>query len=140
MVRPAEDDLPPFAGCGDDDGDGVGECLLGPDDSHCTVASGHAQRGCLSDGECGGGPNTCEVTRRRCFPTGSGSFQPGPSFVGTDTLVAHGVTDPPTAGISAPTLASVFCVGPTGSSPLNNAAGLPGPVRLTIGGRMVEHP
>ena len=39
-----------------------------------------------------------------------------------------------------PTLAAVFCVAPTGSTSVNNVAGLPGPGRVTIRGTAVGAP
>jgi hypothetical protein len=53
---------------------------------------------------------------------------------GTGTLVANGMEDPPMNDISNPTLGAVFCVGPTGSTSINNVSGLPGPGRVTIRG------
>jgi hypothetical protein len=119
-------------GCDDADGDGVGSCVLGPTDQRCTVVSGHAQRGCVTDGDCGGGTGACDSFIRSCFPTGGGSFQTSPAFVGTDTLLAVGMDDAPVAGVSHPTLASAFCAGVTSNNVINVVAGLPGPVRLTV--------
>ncbi|MCC6846977.1 MAG: hypothetical protein IT294_00650 [Deltaproteobacteria bacterium] len=42
--------------------------------------------------------------------------------------------------VSAPALASVFCVAPTGSATVNAVAGLPGPGRMTVRGRAAAHP
>ena len=85
-------------------------------------ASGHAQRGCLSDADCGGSPNSCESVPRNCFLTGGGTFQPSGHNDGTDTLTAVGVADPPINDVSHPTLASVFCVWPPGSRPRRREA------------------
>ncbi|MCC6763832.1 MAG: hypothetical protein IT293_04135 [Deltaproteobacteria bacterium] len=119
--------------CADGDADGEGECSVGPTDPNCSVGSGHAQRGCLSDGDCGGGAGSCVVSQRKCFLTGGGTFQPS-AFDGTDTLIAVGQVDTPMNDVSNPTLGAVFCVGPTGASAVNNVAGLPGPARVTIKG------
>jgi hypothetical protein len=48
--------------------------------------------------------------------------------------------DPPINDVSHPTLASVFCVGPTGAGAVNNVAGLPGPGRVTLRGTALGLP
>jgi hypothetical protein len=115
-------------------GDNEGGCTIGPIDQNCTVASGHGQRGCTTDADCGGGVGSCATFNRKCFLTGGGTFQPSGTTDGTDTLIAVGMADPPMNDVSVPTLASIFCVAPTGSSSVNNVAGLPGPGRVTIRG------
>ena len=115
--------------------DGEGECTSGPITQHCSVASGHAQRGCTSDGDCGGGGGSCVSENRQCFLTGGFSGKNG-----TNTLIAEGKEDPPMNDVSHPTLGAVFCVGPTGLSSVNNVAGLPGPGRVTIRGTAVGLP
>jgi hypothetical protein len=112
-----------------DDGDGEGTCDLGPVDNNCTAASGHPQRGCLGDGDCGGAVGSCSSFNRKCFLTGGFAAE-----VGTNTLVAVGQADTPVQDIANPRLGAVFCVGPTGSSSINGVAGLPGPARVTIRG------
>jgi len=124
-----------------DMGNGEGECTAGPLTSACSVASGHAQRGCLVDADCGGGPGSCETSNRLCFLTGGGSFQPPiPGLIGSDTLIAEGMEDTPVRDVSNPVLGSVFCAGPTGAPAVNNVAGLPGPGRVTLTGTAVGHP
>ncbi len=123
-----------------DGGDGEGACTIGPTDQNCTVASGHGQRGCTSDVDCGGGVGSCESIPRRCFLTGGGTFQPSGQNDGTDTLVAVGMADTPVQDVSNPTLAAVFCVGPTSAPAVNNVAGLPGPSRITLQGQAVGQP
>jgi hypothetical protein len=127
--------------CVDFNSDGEGECTAGPLTSACSVASGHAQRGCLTDADCGGSPGSCESTNRLCFLTGGGSFQPPQAgLIGTDTLIAVGMEDPPMNDVSNPTLGAVFCVGPTGAPAVNNVAGLPGPGRVTLAGTATGRP
>ncbi len=123
-------------------GDQEGGCTQGPVDTNCTIASGHGQRGCSSDADCGGSPGSCGTVNRKCFLTGGGTFQPPASGLlkGTDTLIAVGMADVPMHDTANPTLASVFCVAPTGASSVNNVAGLPGPSRITIKGTAVAHP
>ena len=120
--------------CADGDGDGEGECTVGPTDQNCTVASGHGQRGCTTEADCGGGVGSCASVQRGCFLTGGGTFQPSGLNDGTDTLTAVGQADTPVADVAHPTLGAVFCVGPTGLPAVNTVAGLPGPARVTIKG------
>ncbi len=119
-------------------GNGEGQCTQGPITTSCSVASGHAQRGCISDTDCGGGAGSCESNNRLCFLTGD--VPGGGGKDGTGTLIAAGMEDPPMHDVSNPTLGAVFCVGPTGSSAVNNVAGLPGPGRVTIHGTAVGLP
>jgi hypothetical protein len=124
--------------CADEGGD-EGSCSVGPVDNNCSVASGHAQRGCSTDADCGGVAGSCETVNRKCFLTGGGTFQAG-TRAGTDSLIAFGQEDTPVNDVSNPTLGAVFCVGPTGSSSVNNVAGLPGPGRVTIKGTALGLP
>lgn len=126
--------------CTDPDGDGEGACTNGPLDQTCSLASGHAQRGCTADDDCGGAAETCGAALRRCFLTGGGTFQPAGTSDGTDTLVAVGMADAPVRDASRPTLASVFCIAPTAAPAVNAVAGLPGPGRLVLEGSAVGHP
>ena len=124
-----------------DMGNGEGQCSAGPITQNCSVASGHAQRGCTNDADCGGTPGSCQSANRLCFLTGGGTFQPALAGKdGTDTLIAEGMEDTPVNDVSNPTLGAVFCVGPTGSASINNVAGLPGPARVTIAGTAVGLP
>jgi hypothetical protein len=126
--------------CADPDGDGEGESTIGPIDKNCTVVSGHAQRGCDLDSECGGTAGSCGTVPRACFLTGGGTFQANGKSDGSDTLIALGMEDPPMGDISNPTLGAVFCVAPTGSTSVNGVAGLPGPARVTIKGTATGRP
>jgi hypothetical protein len=126
--------------CADPDGNNEGQCTVGPTDNNCTVASGHAQRGCSTDADCGGAAGSCESIARACFLTGGGTFQPSGQNDGTDSLTAIGEPDPPVNDVAHPTLAAVFCVGPTGASAINNVAGLPGPGRVTLRGTALGLP
>jgi hypothetical protein len=115
--------------CSDPDADGVGRCENGPNDGQCSVASGHAQRQCSADADCGGAALSCESVARACFLTGGLTAE-----IGTNTLIAAGMADAPMNDVSHPTLGAVFCIGPTSASAINNVAGLPGPARVTIKG------
>jgi hypothetical protein len=108
--------------------DGEGECVNGPVYQRCSVASGHPQRGCSTDTDCGGGVATCQGENRSCFLTGSAA---GFGRTGTGTLAADGAADPPIQDVAHPVLAAVGCTGATAFAPLNVASGFPGPVRLT---------
>jgi hypothetical protein len=59
---------------------------------------------------------------------------------GTNALTAVGVADTPMNDTSNPTIAAVFCVGPTGASAVNGVSGLPGPGRTTIKGAALGRP
>ncbi len=126
--------------CADGDGDGEGECTVSPIDQNCTVASGHAQRGCMNDDDCGGTSNSCGSFNRACFLTGGGTFQPAGKNDGSDSLIAAGMEDLPMNDVSNPTLGAVFCVAPTQAGAVNGVAGLPGPARVTIRGTAVGLP
>ena len=115
--------------CSDGDADGEGECTQGPVTRTCSALSGHGQRGCTIDADCGGDVGSCVAGNRACFLTGGFSGKNG-----TDTLIAEGMADTPVNDVSSPTLGAVFCVGPTSSSSVNAVAGLPGPGRVTIKG------
>jgi hypothetical protein len=116
--------------------DGEGECTAGPVTKMCTIASGHGQRACGNDGECGGALGSCAAANRPCFLTGTLA----PGLVGTGTLTAQGAVDPPVNDVSNPTLGAVFCIGSTTAGAVNTAAGLPGPGRVTIKGTAVGLP
>ena len=110
--------------------DGEGACLAGPFDSHCTIASGHPQRGCSSDADCGGGLGTCDSFPFPCFLTGTAvGFG---TRVGTQTLIAAGAEDVPVRDVSHPTLGSASCMSVTGASFFNDIFGFPGPQRTTL--------
>ena len=75
-------------------------------------------------------PGECDVSNRLCFlDNGIGG-----------SIIASGMADPPVQDTSDPTLAAVFCIGPTSAPAVNIAAGLPGPGRLTIKGTATGHP
>jgi hypothetical protein len=118
--------------------DGEGECTGGPIDSMCSVASGHGQRSCFSDGDCGGAVGSCEQVFRRCFLTGSAA---GFGDVGTQTLIAAGMEDVPINDVSSPTLGAVFCVRHLSTSAVVDVFfGLPGPGRLQLKGTAEQLP
>jgi hypothetical protein len=119
-----------------DGGNGEGTCTMGPVDKNCSVASGHAQRGCIGDFDCGVGIGSCVAANRKCFLTGGFTG----TKIGTNTFTAVGMEDAPMADTSNPTLGAVFCVGPTGSSAVNGVFGLPGPGRVTIKGTALGLP
>ena len=126
--------------CVDADGNGVGECTVGPLDQRCALASGHGQRFCATDADCGGGPGSCETIQRSCFPTGGGTFQTLGQNDGTDTLAATGMADPATRDQSHPTLVSLSCLPPTGAAVIDTSEGLPGPARRSVKANITVHP
>ena len=118
--------------CADGDADDEGECTIGPSDQTCTVASGHPQRICTTNSQCGGAPGSCASAPRKCFLTGGGTFQFAGQNDGTDTLIANGSEDAFIGGTAHPTLGAAFCLGPVSSSAVNSVAGLPGPGRALL--------
>jgi hypothetical protein len=108
--------------------DGEGECVAGPTSKRCSVASGHPQRSCATDGDCGGA-GTCLASNRPCF------LDQG--VVGGSVSVT-GAATPPVGNTSAPTdLAALTCLTPTGASSVNTAGGFPGLARGSYPGRAV---
>jgi len=98
-------------------------CSSGPLENFCGPVE--TFRGCGSDADCTRPGDTCSVARfRDCFDN---------AVVG-ETITASGVQSTPVNDQSDPTLAAMFCVGPTTSSSVNNAAGLPGLGRLELPG------
>jgi hypothetical protein len=103
-------------------------CSSGPFEQFCSPVE--TFRGCTSDPECTRAGDTCTLGKfRDCFDNG---------VVG-DTVTATGNADPPANHESDPTLAALFCIGPTSSSAVNGAAGLPGLGRLELTGHAVEN-
>src|SRR5262249_50043946 len=94
-------------------------CSSGPLEKFCGPVE--TFRGCAADPDCARVGDPCSVQRfRDCFDNGT---------VG-ETITASGQADPPVNHQSNPRLAAMFCVGPTTSSSVNSAAGLPGLGRL----------
>jgi len=90
----------------------------------CSVASQCPGGSCQS--KVGGTPEECIIGKfRRCFLDNG-------TLGGTDN--ATGVVSTPSGDQSTPTLASLFCIGPTSASAVNSAAGLPGLGRLELPG------
>src|SRR5262249_40320861 len=97
-------------------------CASGPNENFCGPTE--TFRGCAADGDCLFAGDTCSITRLRdCFDNG---------VIG-ETVSATGAPDPASScGQFNPSLAVMFCIGPTTSGSVNNSAGLPGLGRLTI--------
>jgi hypothetical protein len=103
-------------------------CSSGPLEMFCGPVE--TFRGCAVNTDCPRVGDTCSVSRfRNCFDNG---------IVG-ETLEASGHADPPSGHQSNPTLAALFCVGPTTSASVNSAAGLPGLGRLELTGHSVDN-
>jgi hypothetical protein len=108
--------------------DGEGECAAGPVTKHCSVASGHPQRSCSVDADCGGS-GTCLGANRSCF-LDEGVVGGAVSVSGTAT--------PPVGNASDPTdLGALTCLSPTGASAVNVAGGFPGLARGFYPGRAI---
>jgi hypothetical protein len=109
-------------------GDNEGQCVDGPVVQSC--APPEQYKGCVGDSDC---PltNTCQSALRECY-LDNGDIG--------GVLRADGAASPPVNDVSTPLLASIFCVGPTTSSSVNAASGLPGPSRLTLRGTANARP
>ncbi len=107
---------------------GGGTCVAGPIDQHCTIES---FRGCTTDTDCPALGDTCTSSNRRCYAGYKGA-------VG-DTITAAAAHSAPQSHTNSSTFASIFCVAPTSSSAINNAAGLPGPGTLQLAGVSTEN-
>ena len=56
-----------------------------------------------------------------------------------ESVTATGLADPPIAHQSDPTLAALFCIGPTTAPAVNSVAGLPGLGRLELPGHATDN-
>jgi cysteine-rich repeat protein len=101
------------------EGESVGECATGPENSFCDGilrANGKGFVGCVTDADCAPGNigldgGSCTLTESRsCF---------------TDTITATGE-----ASSNSPLGAATFCIGKTSNPGINTVAGLPGPGRI----------
>jgi len=115
------------AGGGGGGNDGM--CQLSPSDQNCSIETFRSCTGdtqCQTAGcaDCAPG-QTCVTKRRECFRDNGA--------MGGSTS-ASGVENTPVNDTSTPTLASLFCIAPTGSAAVNNVAGLPGLGRLKLKG------
>ncbi|HEY2386093.1 MAG TPA: hypothetical protein VGK30_03965 [Candidatus Binatia bacterium] len=104
------------------------KCSSGPIESFCGPTE--TFRGCAGDGDCSFAGDHCNVSRfRDCFDNG---------VVGeSDNATGH--ADPPVNHQSNPSLAALFCIGPTSSASVNSAAGLPGLGRLELMGHSTDN-
>ena len=131
-----------------------GECSGGPFEQFCgpdaTFAGCTTDADCASFTTCSGGSNPAQPcsTASQC-PGGTcaaqqtcsvGKFRPCFTDNGAAgaSIQATGATDPPVNSESNPTLAALFCIGPTTSGSVNSVAGLPGPGRLELPGHARE--
>jgi hypothetical protein len=104
------------------------DCPNGPFDSFCSPIE--TFRGCSVSSDCPFAGDTCTGGKfRDCFDTG----------VSGVVVTASGQAAPPTNHQSDPTLAAMFCIGPTTSTAVNAAAGLPGLGRLELQGHSIDN-
>jgi hypothetical protein len=107
-----------------------GVCAAGPPVQTC--APTETYKGCTVDGDCAFPGDTCSGGGpRSCFDNDNGAIG--------DTVTATGHADTPVNHASNPTLAALFCVGPTSSGSVNGAAGLPGLGRLVLTGHATDN-
>ncbi len=112
--------------CNDDvcspDGGNEGTCAGGPFEQFCSPVETY--RGCINNFDCTFPGDTCSFGKfRDCF-TDNGAIG--------GSISATGVDDPPVNNEADPTLASLFCLGPTTAPAVNVVAGFPGPGRLEL--------
>ncbi len=109
---------------------GPGDCLGGVCQTGLLLfCSNETFRECTNDTQCPGG-GLCNVgLLHKCYDNG---------LVG-DSANATGVPDAPAGHAADPTLASLFCMGPTVSSAANIVAGLPGLGRLELQGHATDN-
>ncbi len=107
-----------------------GECVDGPFEGHCSI---EYYRQCLDDSGCTAVPNqTCVTAPRPCYLDNG--------LLGGQVSVT-GTPDPACAGTyAAPSLGSLFCLAPTGSSAVNTSSGLPGLGRLRLPVKVIMNP
>jgi hypothetical protein len=105
-----------------------GTCAGGPSDLYCGPTE--TFRSCGTNSDCTFAGDTCTVTRfRRCFDSG---------ILG-EAVLSTGQADVPVNHQSDPTLAALFCIGPTSAPAVNTAAGLPGLGRLELKGHATDN-
>jgi hypothetical protein len=111
-------------------------CLAGDSDCkslNACVGGGNAGNACFADSMCPGG--TCMSLLGGVAETCIAGFN-RPCFLDDGVVggadVATGLVSAPVHDVANPTLASLFCVGPTSSGSVNSAAGLPGLGRLEL--------
>jgi hypothetical protein len=99
------------------------KCPNGPLDIFCSPVE--TFQGCTVNSQCTFPGDTCSGSKfRDCFDNGNNG----------DVVTATGVVSPPVNDVANPTLAALFCIGPTSAPAVNTAAGLPGLGRLELGG------
>jgi len=121
-----------FQGCSaDSDCAALNACVGGSNvGAACNVASQCPGGSCQS--QVGGTPESCIVGKFRACFLDNGTIG--------NTVNATGVAQAPVHDQANPTLASLFCIGPTTSGSVNAAAGLPGLGRLELPGVAVGAP
>ncbi len=116
------------------DGGNEGTCSGGPFELFCSPVETY--RGCTTNADCPFLGDTCSLGQFRDCYTDNGAL--------TESVSATGVADPPTTAGDGhneadPELASLFCVGPTSSSAVNGAGGIPGLGRLELPGHAIDN-
>ena len=102
-----------------------GICNAGPFEGRCGPREGF--RHCTDDVDCPVEGDTCTRAPRSCFP-GNG--------VHGSVVSAKGTIDERVGDTKEPILTALFCVPPTTNGAVNEIAGLPGPGRLRLPGRL----
>ena len=122
-----------FQGCASDpDCAAQNNCVGGTNAGAACIGASSCPGGGSCQSKVGGTQETCSIGRfRDCFLDNG--------VVG-GTVNATGVAQAPVHDVSNPTLAALFCIGPTTSGSVNGAAGLPGLGRLELPGIAVGRP
>jgi hypothetical protein len=97
-------------------------CVSGPFELFCGPSAIH--KACATNADCPVPGDTCAGKFRNCYNNG---------VVG-ESVTATGAADVPVLSESDPTLAALFCIGPTTAPAVNSVAGLPGLGRLELPG------
>jgi hypothetical protein len=102
-------------------------CVSGPFELFCTPSAIH--KACGVNADCTVAGDTCRGKFRNCYNNGNTG----------ESTTASGRADTPANHQSDPTLAALFCIGPTTASSVNSVAGLPGLGRLELPGHATDN-
>jgi hypothetical protein len=102
-------------------------CVTGPFELFCTPSAAH--KTCTTNADCTVPGDTCVGKLRNCYNNGQ---------IG-ESVTATGVADVPVNHEADPTMAAMFCIGPTTASAVNSVAGLPGLGRLELPGHAKDN-
>ena len=102
-------------------------CQTGPFELFCGPSAIH--KACATNADCTVPGDTCRGKFRNCYNNGNMG----------ESVTATGVADVPVNHEADPTLAALFCIGPTTAPAVNAVAGLPGLGRLELPGHATDN-